>query len=88
MYDCRNPELYHFRRAHQEQVAAINARSPAAASAHRRLAALHATKACLLMADEGTVHPAAVQRRQVALQLLFRAAMVGGAEARSYAAVG
>lgn len=79
MYDGHHPELYHFRRAHQEQVAALGARSPAAASSHRRLAALHATKACLLMADEGGVHPAAVQRRQVALQLLFRAAAVRSA---------
>lgn len=71
MCDRLHPELYHCKRAHQEQVAALNACSPAAAASHRRLAALHAAKACLLMDDGGT-GPSAAPRERATLHLLFK----------------
>ncbi|MDF0488186.1 hypothetical protein PX554_08600 [Sphingomonas sp. H39-1-10] len=43
------PSFLHFcRRARQEQIAAINATSEAAADAHRRLCTLHAEMACAI----------------------------------------
>lgn len=43
--------LYFSRRAQQEQIAAINARSAEAAAAHQQLSGLHATEALLALAD-------------------------------------
>lgn len=53
MREPLTPESYHSSRARQEQVAAINARSAAAAASHDRLAALHVARTCFLMGDAG-----------------------------------
>lgn len=52
MYGHDTLFLYFTRRAQQEQIAAINASSPAAATAHRTLSTLHAAKALLAVATE------------------------------------
>lgn len=52
MYGHDTLFLYFTRCAQQEQVAAINAGSPAAAAAHRTLSSLHAAKAVLAVAAE------------------------------------
>ncbi|MBB4087260.1 hypothetical protein [Sphingomonas carotinifaciens] len=43
------PFTYCSRRAREEQVAAINARSAVAAAAHRKLSELHATQALIAL---------------------------------------
>ena len=52
MFDVENEFTYWSRRASQEEVAAINARTKSASRAHRRLSALQAARAVLAL-----VHP-------------------------------
>lgn len=52
MYGHDTLFLYFTRRAQQEQIAAINASSPAAATVHRTLSTFHAAKALLAVATE------------------------------------
>lgn len=52
MYGHDTLFLYFTRRAQQEQVAAINATCPAAATAHRTLSRLHAAKALLAASED------------------------------------
>ena len=51
MFDRENEFAYSTRRARQEEVAAINALSDAAAAAHRGLSRLYAARALLALLD-------------------------------------
>lgn len=54
MYGVGTLFSYYSRRAQQEQVAAINARSDAAEAAHRTLSALLATRALIAALDDAS----------------------------------
>ena len=57
MYGLESLFLYFSRRAQQEQIAAINARSAVAAAAHQKLSGLHAAEALLALAEQASAEP-------------------------------